>query len=106
MRLVGEGCQRVPAPDDPLQVPRHDRYALVLHHLVLSVLQSVDVERFDRGALSLRVTGRGDAAVLARVLALGGVLSAADLPGPSLPANTSAVPGSSLVFRVAHGATQ
>jgi hypothetical protein len=39
-----------------------------------SVLQSVDVESFDDGTLRLRVAARGDALVLERVLALGGVL--------------------------------
>jgi hypothetical protein len=39
-----------------------------------SVLESVDVEAFGNGTLSLRVAARGDAAVLGRVLALGGVL--------------------------------
>ena len=39
-----------------------------------SVLQSVDVDSFDNGVLNLRVTARGDAGVLARILALGGVL--------------------------------
>lgn len=39
-----------------------------------SVLQSVDVESLDNGQLRLRVAARGDARVLERVLALGGVL--------------------------------
>jgi hypothetical protein len=39
-----------------------------------SVLESVDVEAYDNGTLSLRVAARGDARVLERVLALGGVL--------------------------------
>ena len=39
-----------------------------------SILQSVDVESFENETLSLRVTARGDARVLERVLALGGVL--------------------------------
>ena len=39
-----------------------------------SVLESVDVESFGNGTLSLRVAARGDARVLERVLALGGVL--------------------------------
>jgi hypothetical protein len=39
-----------------------------------SVLESVDVESFDNGTLRLRVAARGDARVLERVLALGGVL--------------------------------
>lgn len=39
-----------------------------------SALQTVDVESFDDGTLTLRVAARGDAQVLERVLALGGVL--------------------------------
>jgi hypothetical protein len=39
-----------------------------------SVLERVDVESFDNGTLQLRVVARGDARVLGRVLALGGVL--------------------------------
>jgi hypothetical protein len=39
-----------------------------------SVLESVDVESFDDGALRLRVAARGDPRVLERVLSLGGVL--------------------------------
>jgi uncharacterized protein len=47
-----------------------------------SVLQSVDVDTFDNGELRLRVTARGDARVLERILALGGVLRpAAGRPG-------------------------
>jgi hypothetical protein len=39
-----------------------------------SILQSVDVESLENDTLTLRVTARGDARVLERVLALGGVL--------------------------------
>ncbi|RPI63346.1 MAG: DUF2066 domain-containing protein [Lysobacterales bacterium] len=39
-----------------------------------SILERVDVESFDSGTLLLRVAARGDARVLERVLALGGVL--------------------------------
>jgi hypothetical protein len=39
-----------------------------------SALQSVDVESYSNGTLSLRVAARGDSQVLGRVLALGGVL--------------------------------
>jgi hypothetical protein len=39
-----------------------------------SVLERIDVEAFGGGILTLRVAARGDAAVLGRVLALGGVL--------------------------------
>jgi hypothetical protein len=50
-------------------------YGRVLSYLERqSVLESVDVESFDSGTLSLRVAARGDARVLERVLALGGVL--------------------------------
>jgi hypothetical protein len=51
-----------------------------------SVLQSVDVDSFDDGVLNLRVMARGDARVLERVLALGGVLkpAAGDRPGSAL----------------------
>ncbi len=42
-----------------------------------SALQSVDVDSFDNGVLNLRVTARGDAGVLGRILALGGVLKPA-----------------------------
>jgi hypothetical protein len=45
-----------------------------------SVLESVDVESFDGGSLRLRVAARGDARVLERVLALGGVLRASAGP--------------------------
>jgi hypothetical protein len=44
------------------------------------------------------VTGRGDAQVLERVLALGGVLSTASSPGATLPSN-------SLVFRMVRSGT-
>lgn len=46
-----------------------------------SVLESVDVEAYDRGTLRLRVAARGDARVLERVLALGGVLRPAAASG-------------------------
>jgi hypothetical protein len=44
-----------------------------------SVLERVDVESFSNGTLTLRVAARGDAAVLGRVLALGGVLRPASV---------------------------
>lgn len=47
-----------------------------------SVLQSVDVEAFSNGTLTLRVAARGDARVLERVLVLGGVLRPAAPSGP------------------------
>jgi len=48
------------------------------------VLERVDVESFGNGTLTLRVAARGDALVLGRVLALGGVLrpAAVGLSGP------------------------
>jgi hypothetical protein len=50
-----------------------------------SALQSVDVDSFDNGVLNLRVTARGDAGVLGRILALGGVLKpAGDRPSGAL----------------------
>ncbi|HUQ52691.1 MAG TPA: DUF2066 domain-containing protein [Gammaproteobacteria bacterium] len=55
-----------------------------------SVLESVDVESYGDGTLSLRVAARGDARVLERVLALGGVLR---------PAGGGGAPGS-LTFDV------
>jgi hypothetical protein len=49
-----------------------------------SVLERVDVESFGNGTLILRVAARGDALVLGRVLALGGVLrpAAVGVSGP------------------------
>lgn len=50
-------------------------YGRVLSYLERqSVLETVDVESFRSGVLSLRVAARGDASVLERVLTLGGVL--------------------------------
>jgi hypothetical protein len=46
-----------------------------------SVLENVDVESFGDGTLRLRVTARGDARVLERVLTLGGVLRPAAAVG-------------------------
>jgi uncharacterized protein len=60
-----------------------------------SALQSVDVDSFDNGVLNLRVTARGDAGVLGRILALGGVLKAA----------SGDRPGGALVFEIARGGT-
>jgi hypothetical protein len=62
-------------------------YGRVLSYLEQqSVLQSVDVDSFDNGVLNLRVTARGDARVLERILALGNVLkpAAGDRPGNAL----------------------
>jgi hypothetical protein len=47
-----------------------------------SVLESVDVDSYGNGTLRLRVAARGDARVLDRVLALGGVLRPAAAGGP------------------------
>lgn len=52
-----------------------DDYGRVVSYLERqSVLERVDVESYDEGTLRLRVAARGDARVLERVLALGGVL--------------------------------
>jgi hypothetical protein len=58
-----------------------------------SVLESVDVESYGNGTLSLRVAARGDARVLERVLALGGVLRPAAAGAGSLGALTFEVVG-------------
>ncbi|HJR70902.1 MAG TPA: DUF2066 domain-containing protein [Gammaproteobacteria bacterium] len=50
-------------------------YSRVMSYLEQqSVLERIDVESFGNGTLTLRVAARGDALVLGRVLALGGVL--------------------------------
>jgi hypothetical protein len=70
-------------------------YGRVLSYLErLSVLQSVDVDSFEHGSLNLKVVARGDARVLGRVLALGGVLA---------PNGSGGDAGAPLVFRVARG---
>jgi uncharacterized protein len=84
-----------------LDVGSLDDYGKVMSYLDgLSVLQSVDVESFERGVLSLRVRARGDARVIERVLALGGVLS------PAGPASAPGAPGGAgtLSFRLSRGA--
>jgi hypothetical protein len=58
-----------------------------------SVLTAVDVDSFDNGVLKLRVTARGDAGVLGRILSLGSVLR-------PVPAESTA---GALVFEVARG---
>lgn len=69
-------------------------YGRVMRYLEnASLLERVDVEAFEDGVLSLTISARGDAAVLARVLSLGGVLASTTLPGGS--------PAEDLVFRVA-----
>jgi uncharacterized protein len=75
-----------------LDVATSADYGRVLGYLEkLSVLQSVDVESLERGVLNLRVAARGDARLIERVLALGGVLSPDGGSGPS----------GALVFRLA-----
>lgn len=75
-----------------LDVKTPDDYGRVMSYLEkVSSLQSVDVESLERGTLTVRVAARGDARVLERVLALGGVLR----PDTSAPA------GGALVFRIA-----
>jgi hypothetical protein len=75
-------------------------YGRVMSYLeTLSVLQTVEVESLDRGVLTLRVAARGDARLLERVLALGGVLN---------PPNAVGSPGTSagaLVFQIARPET-
>ena len=67
-------------------------YGRVMSYLErVSSLQSVDVESLERGTLTVRVAARGDAKVLQRVLAFGGVLR----PDSAAPA------GGALVFRIA-----
>jgi hypothetical protein len=75
-------------------------YGRVISHLEgLSVLQSVDVESLESGVLTLRVTARGDARVLERVLALGGVLSPLTSPVGATRSDQG------LAFRVARPAS-
>ncbi len=76
-----------------LDVATPAEYGRVMGYLeTVSALQSVDVEGFEQGTLSLRVAARGDARVLERVLALGGILS---------PDTAASSPGA-LVFRIAN----
>jgi uncharacterized protein len=67
-------------------------YGRVMSYLEkVTSLRSVDVESLERGTLTVRVAARGDARVLERVLALGGVLRP-----------DAATPGAgALVFRIA-----
>jgi hypothetical protein len=60
-----------------------------------SVLESVDVESLDGGTLRLRVAARGDARVLERVLALGGVLRPSMAGGSAGSLSFEVAPGSS-----------
>ena len=72
-------------------------YGRVMSYLEkVGSLQSVDVESLERGMLTVRVAARGDAKVLQRVLALGGVLQ----PDSTAPA------GGALVFRIASPASR
>ena len=61
----------------------------------LSVLESMQLETFEAGALTLRLTVRGDTSVLSRVFSLGGLLR------PAESAAVLARPASSLVLRLA-----
>jgi len=75
-----------------LDVKTPDDYGRVMSYLEkVSSLQSVDVESIDHGTLTVRVAARGDARILERVLALGGVLR----PDSMTPG------GGALVFRIA-----
>ncbi len=75
-----------------LDVKTPDDYGRVMSYLEkVSSLQSVDVESLERGTLTVRVAARGDARVLERVLAFGGVLR----PESTTPG------GGALVFRIA-----
>jgi hypothetical protein len=75
-----------------LDVKTPDDYGRVMGYLEkVGSLQSVDVESLERGTLTVRVAARGDARVLERVLALGGVLR----PDSATPG------GGALVFRIA-----
>ncbi len=79
-----------------LDVKTPDDYGRVMSYLEkVSSLQSVDVESLERGTLTVRVAARGDARVLERVLALGGVLR----PDSAAPG------GGALVFRIASPGT-
>ncbi|HEX7235847.1 MAG TPA: hypothetical protein VF405_02725, partial [Gammaproteobacteria bacterium] len=60
-----------------------------------SVLETVDVESLDNGTLRLRVAARGDARVLERVLALGGVLRPAAAASSFGGLNFEVAPGGS-----------
>jgi hypothetical protein len=81
-----------------LDVKTPDDYGRVMSYLEkVGSLQSVDVESLDRGTLTVRVAARGDARVLERVLALGGVLR----PDSSTPGS-----GGTLVFRIASAGTR
>jgi hypothetical protein len=80
-----------------LDVKTPDDYGRVMSYLEkVSSLQSVDVESLERGTLTLRVAARGDARVLERMLALGGVLR----PESTTPG------GGALVFRIASPGTR
>jgi hypothetical protein len=76
-----------------LDVKTPDDYGRVMSYLEkVGSLESVDVESLERDTLTVRVAARGDARVLERVLALGGVLR----PDSSTPGS-----GGTLVFRIA-----
>jgi len=102
-----------------VDVDDFDTYGRVVSYLeTLSILQSIDVEEFAEGVLTLRLSLRGDDIVLERVLTLGGVLEPADrqpvarfddtagLPRPGIervpvgPAGPPAAFGAPPLFRV------
>ena len=73
-----------------------DDYGRVVSYLERqSVLESVDVESLDGGTLRVRVAARGDARVLERVLALGGVLRPSAAGGAVGSLSFEVAPGSS-----------
>jgi uncharacterized protein len=75
--LGGTRAQRITVTD----VVSVDDYGRLMKYLAgLSVLESVQVESLDNGAVTLRLAARGDPAVLERVLRLGGLLKPSFAP--------------------------
>lgn len=76
-----------------LDVATSADYGRVMSYLERqSALQAVDVDSYENGILNLRVAARGDARVLERLLALGGVLRPA-----------AALGGGALAFEIVRG---
>jgi hypothetical protein len=79
-----------------LDVMTIDDYGRLMRYLEsLSVLETVQVEAFQAGALTMQLAARGDTAVLARMFSLGGLLR------PAESAAVVAHSGSGLVLRLA-----